>query len=570
MSTEYFFTTPPRSRRPTFPDPSNFAEAQIARPQQQLPPSRDPSAATSPDLPCRPQCSSSSNSSSKHTRAVSELPSSTLDDSTTGRARTDRAPADSTKDANVALSAHGSRYVRSNSQPVPPRTPPGSRLDRGPGPGPLLAPDNAVPENPSPPPAKPSHRRLRTTWRNSAGSDAFSSFLDMEDETDDSVRDPGDGTQSPQDPGKDNLKGANDAGVTFDELVDRLVSVPLSKQDGKFVAIFLCLYRKFATPSRLLDALVVRFERSENGEIPLLLRHADQLRLLNVMGHWVSEYPSDFAAPRTRKRLIRFIRKLEKTPIFAFAAKEMESFLEKLVEDEDATWSVADDKDTTGPDDEVETFLDTSAPSSPATFVGSDNPPEGLIANVSTLDLSEEGADLSSQYSTLSTASSMERSGSISSQSYKAYLSVDAAQQESHRLEVLPRNPLTKAQWRLFMETPDEEFARELTRIDWIMYCSFRPRELIRHVSASMEEKEKPDSSLENVNRMIREFNHLAYFSANMVLLRDKPKHRAQALEKLTSIAGVSDLGNKDTELFLPLMMLTSMPYFHSEIASTK
>ena len=356
----------------------------------------------------------------------------------------------------------------------------------------------------------------------------------MEDETDESVRE----AQPPsaQDAGKD--KEADDAGMTFDDLVDRLLSVPLSKQDGKFVAIFLCLYRKFATPARLLDALIVRFERIETGDMPLLLRHADQLRLLNVMGHWVSEYAGDFAGVQTRKRLLRFITKLERNAIFAFAAKEMESFLETFVDDEDASWSVSDDKDA--PTQEVETFLDTSAPSSPATFVGSENPQEGLMTNVSTLDLSEEGADLSSQYSNISTTSSMERSGSISGQSFKTYLSVDAAQQESHRLEVIPRNPLTKAQWRLFMETPEEEFARELTRIDWIMYCSFRPRELIRHVSASVEDKEKPDSRLENVNRMIREFNHLAYFAANMVLLRDKPKHRAQALDKLTSIAGVS------------------------------
>ncbi|KAL1953379.1 hypothetical protein VTO42DRAFT_2950 [Malbranchea cinnamomea] len=348
----------------------------------------------------------------------------------------------------------------------------------------------------------------------------------MEDEPDDSVRDSSAAQYSPN-PEKD------EGGYTFDELIDRLLSVPLSKQDGKFVAIFLCLYRKFTTPARLLNTLITRFEQFEHSERPLLLRQADQLRLLTVMGLWVSEYPGDFAGAKTRKRLINFIALLEKNAIFAFAAKEMDSFLEKFVEDEDACWAFTDDGDDA---DGVETFLNTSVASSPATFVAQNS--DGTLSNnMSALDLTEESADLSSQYSNLSTTSSINRSGSMSSQSLKTLMSVEAAQEEAQRLEVVPRNHLTKIQWRLFMGIPDEDFAKEVTRIDWIMYSSFRPRELIRHVSTSAAEKESPSSHLENVNRMIKEFNHLAYFVASMVLLRDKPKHRAQALEKFTNIA---------------------------------
>jgi hypothetical protein len=353
----------------------------------------------------------------------------------------------------------------------------------------------------------------------------------MEDEPDDAVRDPA--AQESQAP-DNNPTNCEPEGMTFDELVDRLVAVPLSKQDGKFVAIFLCLYRKFSTPGRLLNALIARFEHIEKNPMPVLLRNADQLRLLNVLGTWVSEYPGDFANGKTRRRLIGFIASLERVPIFAFAAKEMESFLEKFVEDEDLGWAYPGDENGT---DGAKTFLDTSQPGSPATFVA--HAAHDLSRTVTALDL-DEGGDLSSQYSNLSTASSIDRSGSISGQSFKTLLSIESAQQEAQHLELIPRNLLTKSLWRLFMETPDDEFAREVTRIDWIMYSSFRPRELIRHVSTPPEYKEKPGSRLENVNRMIREFNHLANFAASMVLLRDKPKHRARALEKFTSIAGVS------------------------------
>ena len=86
------------------------------------------------------------------------------------------------------------------------------------------------------------------------------------------------------------------------------------------------------------------------------------------------------------------------------------------------------------------------------------------------------------------------------------------------------------------MAQPDDFIARELTRIDWIMFSSIRPRDLVRHVTVAPSDRHRfPD--LQNVTRMIEHFNHLAYWVTNLVLLRDKPKHRAQALEKLMRVA---------------------------------
>ncbi|KMP05142.1 Rapgef3 protein [Coccidioides immitis H538.4] len=348
----------------------------------------------------------------------------------------------------------------------------------------------------------------------------------MEDETEDSSNQ----LTSPSSP---NAKTKpEDPGSTFDELVDRLLSMPLTKQDAKFPSIFLCLYRKFASPSQLLYSIIGRFERMENSEVPRLKRHADQLTMLNVLAQWAAEYPGDFASPKPRKRLTDFIGFLEKNMIFAFAAKEISSCLEKFVEDDDVDWAFKDEKSEP---ENVETFLDTSVQSSPAASVSQNT--DETIQNMAALDLNEENVDHASQYSNLSMTSTLNRSGSISSQSFKMLLGTESAHREAQRLEIVPRHTLGKTQWRIFMEIPDEDFARELTRIDWVMYSAFRPRELIRHVSTSSENKEKPSSHLENVNRMIKQFNHLAYFAASMVLLRDKAKHRAQALEKFMNIS---------------------------------
>ena len=337
-----------------------------------------------------------------------------------------------------------------------------------------------------------------------------------------------------------------ETGFSFDELVDRLVALPMSKQDQKFGSIFLCLYRKFAAPGTLLNALITRFERNETSNADQLARMADQLRLLDVMAQWASEYPGDFAHPNIRKRIIDFVSTLEKSHFYMFAAKEIGSQLDSNAEDDDVGWAHGGDSDM----DEsqlIETFFDNSGRSSPAPiFAGAvttatyeDEEEQDPIYSMSALDLSDGPHDSTSRLSgTLSVSSNVaDKPNNVTNQSF-TLLSLDAAQKEALRLEITSKFLIGKIQWRFFMETPEEEFARELTRIDWIMYNSFRPRDLVRHVSLSGIDKDKV-KSLTNVNRMIKQFNHLAFFVASMILLRDKPKHRAKALEKFMNIAVV-------------------------------
>ncbi|KAG8423294.1 hypothetical protein J3458_000199 [Metarhizium acridum] len=103
---------------------------------------------------------------------------------------------------------------------------------------------------------------------------------------------------------------------------------------------------------------------------------------------------------------------------------------------------------------------------------------------------------------------------------------------------------MNKFRYHIFMGISGDDFADELTRIDWIMFSSIRIRDFVRHVSLSAAQKDKC-KSLQNVNRMISHFNHIAKWVANMILLRDKAKHRAQMLEKFMNIAlGLRRLNN--------------------------
>ena len=331
-----------------------------------------------------------------------------------------------------------------------------------------------------------------------------------------------------------NADRTHEVGSSFDELVDRLLALPMSKQEAKFSTIFLCLYRKFAAPAQLLLAMISRFDRVEMSKNAQLTKVADQLRHLNVMTQWVSDYPGDFAHPATRRELVSFVKKLEKSRVFCFAAKQISSQLEAFVEDDDTGWALYD-KDEPIPEDR-ETFLHSSLTNSPSTS----------IAKSSTEDLkagpkvnAEEVENVSPRHSgTPSHTSSTDRSGNYSGKSSSVLLTLEEAQREAQLLNPNGKVSLSKIQWHQFMEIPEEEFARELTRMDWIMYSSIRPRDLVRHVSLTADQKSKT-KSLENVDRMIDHFNHIAFFVSGMILLRDKPKHRAKALERFMQVAWV-------------------------------
>lgn len=334
--------------------------------------------------------------------------------------------------------------------------------------------------------------------------------------------------------------GAQESGSSFDELVDRLLSRPMSKADSKFAAIFLCLYRKFAAPYALIMAIIRRFENLDGKDIPYLTRLTSQLRYLNILKDWVSDYPGDFAHPLTRRTMDGFVQNLEASQEYAVASKEINPYLSVVSEDDDTEWACSDKSRSRA--NTMESFLTMSSVRSTASTVNADSPT--LTADSSTEDI-VDNAELEKGLTpqslrisaTPSSASSISRSDSQSNGSFQTLLStVENSKRQAQLLTPMSRNMLTKVQWHQFMEFPEEQIARELTRLDWIMFCAIKPRDLIRHVSLSADQKRKC-KSLQNVNLMINHFNHVAYWVANMILLREKPKHRAKALERFMGVA---------------------------------
>lgn len=330
-------------------------------------------------------------------------------------------------------------------------------------------------------------------------------------------------------------KPARVAGVTFDELVERLLGQNMSRADNNFSDIFLCLYRKFAAPGELFAAIISRLDRiAEDKNTHYLTRTATQLRIITVVAKWVTAYPGDFASPATSRKLDAFINSLSVEPVFAAAAQEMRTQLQSRVfEDDDTGWARTDadveHESGSAPDTESSTTVRKRT----ETKLDFD-------MDMNKLDIQE---DEDTEH-----GSEMERNESHAGSTLSARPASDAESAapsfntvedyEKEAATMLPRStlPLTKFRYRIFLDIPDDDLADEITRIDWVMFSSIRLRDLVRHVSLPLEQKEKC-KSLTNVNRMISHFNHIAKWVANMILMRDKAKHRAIVLEKFMSIA---------------------------------
>ncbi|KAL9038973.1 MAG: hypothetical protein Q9180_002809 [Flavoplaca navasiana] len=320
------------------------------------------------------------------------------------------------------------------------------------------------------------------------------------------------------------------SGVGFEELVDRLLSNTVTKTDLKFTAIFLCLYRKISAPSNLLTAVTSRFKMIDADRTPQAVRNAAQLRYLGVLAQWVSEYPGDFAHPLTRLQLEEFISGLVGHRNFSMVTREIMSYLDVVSEDDDTAWACSDIIQSR-----------TDAVVSPSSVDSSLSAPsistaESLIGKMVSGESDSPTYAPESKSATSSIASSAEKSSTQSLGPTQGQSVVEKAQNQARRLVPCPRTILCKVHWHLFMRTSDEDIAQEMTRIDWIMFSSIRPRDLVRHVSLSEVDRERC-KSLENVTRMIHHFNHTAFWIANIILLRNKPKHRAKALEKCMAVA---------------------------------
>lgn len=374
---------------------------------------------------------------------------------------------------------------------------------------------------------------LRPNSTDNVENPAFKTFLNMDEESHDDSPHPD--VEKTSKAMRALVVGDSSAGgetgTSFYDLVERLLTLPASKQDSKFVPSFLCLYRLFATPKQLLLAIIDRFVRTEKSELVRFTKVAEMLRYLQVLGQWTAQYPGDFAAASVREIATTFVQSLEKSREFSPAAREISNNLQTQVADDDQDWAF-DDAPNSAASSQASFPVNRKTPTSSSTSIPSSMNDTGQKTGARGGDADAEDDDRHG--GTLSPSVSQVLRTGNSSQTLLNIAQLEEAREEAKRLRPNPSIRLSKIQWHQFMETPVEEIAREITRIDWTMYSSIRPRDFVRHVTISEKRRSRRN---DNISVMVRQFNHLALFVSGMILLRDKPKHRARAMEKFMNLA---------------------------------
>jgi len=260
-----------------------------------------------------------------------------------------------------------------------------------------------------------------------------------------------------------------------------------------------------------------------------MIRIITQLRYLALLQQWVSYYPGDFAYPTTRRLMRRFASGLASNREYSVAATEILRDLDLVVDDDDTDWACNDRQ--RAQHDQKTSFHNNVLEEGSDNDDNDDNDDEFARA-IGHMSMGSNPLSMARSNATGATLSPHPSLGST-----QTLLSlVERNEKLARQLEPNPVKPLSKTHWHQFIAESDEAIAREMTRMDWIMFSSVRPRDLVRHVSLNAEDK-KRCKNLENVTRMIEHFNHIACLVTNYILLRDKPKHRAQMMEKWMRIA---------------------------------
>lgn len=128
------------------------------------------------------------------------------------------------------------------------------------------------------------------------------------------------------------------------------------------------------------------------------------------------------------------------------------------------------------------------------------------------------------------------RSSQASSQTLDNLHNLETARENARKLRLMPQNVLSKLSWHLFMAFTPEELAMEITRMDWTMYTAIRPRDFVRYVTVPSSQRSR-SGYVDYIGMMTKHFNHLALFVSGMILVREKPKHRAKTVEKFMDLA---------------------------------
>ncbi|ORX36746.1 ras guanine nucleotide exchange factor domain-containing protein [Kockovaella imperatae] len=308
-------------------------------------------------------------------------------------------------------------------------------------------------------------------------------------------------------------------------LMNRFFSAIVSAKDDNFLAAFLLTYRRFVTPERLINLLHERLSEVQQYPVATDIRHWALQRLVGGLVDWTRSYPGDFADLAVEQKLRTIIHETSSHLFMAHIFGDLVEFEERLPHliDLDKSWSS---------DNRMSKTLDVlSVPLSAASELVLDN--NVLYDFESSVGKSNTG--------TLPTTANDSPAPSFHTRSTHSLQPEDSYPQREQVAHPKPRAEFYRhgvmedagfGRWtaaaNYLLNSDPATFAAELTRAQWSLFRTIRPRDVFRHDFGN--EKETP------VNKSVNFFNHMSRWASTMILAHHKAKYRARIYERFMLI----------------------------------
>ncbi|ORY34095.1 ras guanine nucleotide exchange factor domain-containing protein [Naematelia encephala] len=291
-----------------------------------------------------------------------------------------------------------------------------------------------------------------------------------------------------------------------------------------FVRAFFMTYRRFCHPYELMAEFLERFREIERYTISSDTRRWALLRLNGALLDWTTRYPGDLASEQTRATLRDILELLLKYTFMAHLTADLVSVEQSThgIVDIDASWSlrlgrsaasVASTSTEIDVDKELLYDLDSLDTGD------KDKAPSGHSVSTTSLQAPEPGMQLNRNKSRSFTK--LVRAGSDDSGMSASRFGLGGNDDVGF--------PRWTAAWTYVVQQDANDFAMELTRMQWELFSAIRPRDVFRHDFG----KEQDDP----VGKSILFFNHISRWVTTMILSHPKAKHRARIYERFMLIS---------------------------------
>ncbi|KAI9453994.1 ras GEF, partial [Russula earlei] len=301
--------------------------------------------------------------------------------------------------------------------------------------------------------------------------------------------------------------------ATLDDLLERLLFLAISGDDGGFISHFLLTYRRFASPRSVVLAMQKRMRHLDQGSDDPVFASFAQMRVCHLLDVWTQDYPHDFAVGAAADALNALVKSIVTKTHLLHYGTDLLPFLEvRPLQDKDFAWAMKVDEPTAESDE-------------PYSFSEDD---DDVVPPLETTSSQTLGSEDASSTQSLTVASSRERKSSLPlSARSNGTVSIEHVDNVKEILK-----SLLGVSARLSLCEP-QHVAEEITRVGKNLFLLIEPRDWLQHVLVSG----KKDPETHSIARFNEVSEHLADWVVSLILCHDKPKSRARQIEKLVEIA---------------------------------